>query len=46
MIYFNNDYAEGCHENVLQALIRTRVCVWRGKKGQSRGQAGAGGTDE
>ena len=23
MIYFNNDYAEGCHENVLQALIRT-----------------------
>ena len=23
MIYFNNDYSEGCHENVLQALIRT-----------------------
>ena len=23
MIYFNNDYAEGCHEKVLQALIRT-----------------------
>ena len=23
MIYFNNDYAEGCHEAVLQALIRT-----------------------
>ena len=25
MIYFNNDYAEGCHENVLQALIRTNM---------------------
>ena len=23
MIYFNNDYAEGCHEKVLEALIRT-----------------------
>ena len=23
MIYFNNDYSEGCHEKVLQALIRT-----------------------
>ena len=23
MIYFNNDYSEGCHEQVLQALIRT-----------------------
>ena len=23
MIYFNNDYAEGCHEAVLNALIRT-----------------------
>ena len=25
MIYFNNDYSEGCHENVLQALIRTNM---------------------
>jgi len=25
MIYFNNDYAEGCHEAVLQALIRTNM---------------------
>ena len=25
MIYFNNDYAEGCHENVLQALIQTNM---------------------
>lgn len=25
MIYFNNDYAEGCHEKVLQALIRTNM---------------------
>ena len=25
MIYFNNDYAEGCHEHVLQALIRTNT---------------------
>ena len=25
MIYFNNDYAEGCHEQVLQALIRTNM---------------------
>lgn len=25
MIYFNNDYAEGCHEQVLQALIRTNL---------------------
>ncbi len=25
MIYFNNDYAEGCHENVLQALVRTNM---------------------
>ena len=25
MIYFNNDYAEGCHENVLGALIRTNM---------------------
>ena len=23
MLYFNNDYSEGCHEKVLQALIRT-----------------------
>ena len=25
MIYFNNDYSEGCHEKVLQALIRTNM---------------------
>lgn len=25
MIYFNNDYAEGCHEAVLQALIQTNM---------------------
>ena len=25
MIYFNNDYAEGCQEAVLQALIRTNL---------------------
>ena len=25
MIYFNNDYAEGCHEAVLEALIRTNM---------------------
>ena len=25
MIYFNNDYSEGCHENVLQALVRTNM---------------------
>ena len=25
MIYFNNDYAEGCHEQVLQALIHTNM---------------------
>ena len=25
MIYFNNDYAEGCHEAVLNALIRTNM---------------------
>jgi len=25
MIYFNNDYSEGCHENVLEALIRTNL---------------------
>ncbi len=25
MIYFNNDYSEGCHEKVLQALIRTNL---------------------
>ena len=25
MIYFNNDYAEGCHEMVLQALVRTNM---------------------
>lgn len=25
MIYFHNDYSEGCHEKVLQALIRTNL---------------------
>jgi len=25
MIYFNNDYSEGCHEKVLDALIRTNL---------------------
>lgn len=25
MIYFNNDYSEGCHENVLQKLITTNM---------------------
>ena len=25
MIYFNNDYSEGCHEQVLQALIRSNL---------------------
>lgn len=25
MIYFNNDYSEGCHEKVLDALIRTNM---------------------
>lgn len=25
MLYFNNDYAEGCHEKVLEALIRTNL---------------------
>ena len=25
MFYFNNDYAEGCHEKVLQALIETNL---------------------
>ena len=25
MIYFNNDYSEGCHENVLAALNRTNL---------------------
>jgi len=25
MIYFNNDYSEGCHERVLQALCRTNL---------------------
>lgn len=25
MIYFNNDYAEGCHEKVLEALRRTNL---------------------
>ena len=25
MIYFNNDYSEGCHQKVLDALIRTNM---------------------
>lgn len=25
MIYFNNDYSEGCHEKVLEALIQTNM---------------------
>ena len=25
MLYFNNDYSEGCHEKVLEALIRTNM---------------------
>jgi len=25
MIYFNNDYSEGCHEKVMDALIRTNM---------------------
>ncbi|MDO5401126.1 MAG: aminotransferase class I/II-fold pyridoxal phosphate-dependent enzyme [Eubacteriales bacterium] len=25
MIYFNNDYAEGCHEKILEALARTNM---------------------
>ena len=25
MIYFNNDYAEGCHEKVMDALVRTNM---------------------
>jgi len=25
MIYFNNDYSEGCHQKVLEALIRTNL---------------------
>ena len=25
MIYFNNDYSEGCHEAVLRALTRTNL---------------------
>ncbi|MBQ8833691.1 MAG: low specificity L-threonine aldolase [Oscillospiraceae bacterium] len=25
MIYFNNDYSEGCHEKILDALIRTNM---------------------
>ena len=25
MIYFNNDYCEGCHEKVMEALIRTNM---------------------
>lgn len=25
MLYFNNDYSEGCHEKVLEALVRTNL---------------------
>ena len=25
MIYFNNDYSEGCHEKVLERLIATNM---------------------
>ena len=25
MIYFNNDYSEGCHERVLEALAKTNL---------------------
>ena len=25
MIYFNNDYSEGCHEKVLEALVKTNL---------------------
>ena len=25
MIYFNNDYSEGCHQKVLETLIRTNM---------------------
>ena len=25
MIYFNNDYSEGCHEKIMQALIQTNM---------------------
>ena len=25
MIYFNNDYSEGCHEKILEALVRTNL---------------------
>ena len=23
MLYFNNDYSEGCHEKILEALTKT-----------------------
>ena len=25
MLYFNNDYSEGCHESILRALARTNL---------------------
>ena len=25
MLYFNNDYSEGCHEKILEALVRTNM---------------------
>ena len=25
MFYFNNDYSEGCHEKVLEALVKTNL---------------------
>ena len=30
MIYFHNDYAEGCHDAVLQRLIETNSCQTTG----------------
>ena len=25
MLYFNNDYAEGCHQSILDALVKTNL---------------------
>lgn len=33
MIYFNNDYSEGCHEKVLAKLIETNMCQTLGYGG-------------
>ena len=27
MLYFNNDYAEGCHQSILDALVKTNICL-------------------